>query len=349
MPELPGILEKLETFTGASPGSVVFVPNATTGVNTILSNLRLNPGDELLTTGQEYFASRNALQFYARRNDARIVEAPIDIPVSGPDQVVDSIMSRVTDRTVLLLVDHVSSPTGMVFPVEELIRRMGRLGIDVLVDGAHAPGMLPLNLAELGAAYYTGNCHKWLCTPATAAILYVRPDRQAGFRPAVMSHFASDFESDLSEFQIEFSWNGTIDPTPRMTIPFAIDYMEKLHPGGWMGIMKENHDKAVRAIKLISKETGLQLTCPESMFGSMGSVILPYLDPSGLPHPEGMDPLWTWLLKEKQIEIPVIHTTIPPGRFLRLSAQLYNGRAEYEYLAKALGVAPPRTHLQPDG
>ncbi len=340
MPALPGILEKLETFTGASPGSVVLVPNATTGVNTVLSNLRLNPGDELLTTGQEYFASRNALQFHAERNGARIVEAPIDIPVSGPDQVVDSIMSQVTDRTVLLLVDHVSSPTGMIFPIEELIQKLDTSGIDVLVDGAHAPGMLPINLAELGAAYYTGNCHKWMCTPATAAILYVRPDRQDGFRPAVMSHFASDFVTDLSEFQVEFSWNGTIDPTPRMAIPFAIDYMEKLHPGGWNGIMMDNHKKAVRAIEMISGKLSLQPACPAGMMGSMGALILSYIAPSGLPHPEGIDPLWTWLLREKQIEIPVIHTAIPPGRIIRISAQLYNGDTEYEYLAEALNDSP---------
>lgn len=309
-------------------------------MNTVLSNLRLNPGDELLTTGQEYFASRNALQFYARRNGARIVEVPINVPVSDPDQIVDSIMSRVTNRTVLVLIDHISSATGMIFPIEELISKLDELGIDVLVDGAHGPGMVPLNLAELGAAYYIGNCHKWMCSPCTAAILCVRPDRQDGFRPAVMSHLASDFKTELSDFQVEFSWNGTIDPTPRMTLPFTIDYLEKLHPGGWSGIMKDNHDKMAKASELISGELGLKLACPQSCLGSMGAVILPYMAPSNLPHPEGVDPLWTWLLREKQIEIPVIHTSDPPGRFLRFSAQLYNGDAEYEYLAQALENAP---------
>ena len=336
MPVVPDILRKLETFTGAFPGSVVLVPNATTGVNTVLSNLRLNPGDELLTTGQEYFASRNALQFYADRNKAKVLEVPIEVPVSGPDQIIDSIISRVTGRTVLVLVDHVSSQTGMILPIEKLIQKLDELGIDVLVDGAHGPGMLPLNLKELGAAYYTGNCHKWMCAPKTAALLYVRPDRQNGFRPAVMSHFASDFESGLSGFQAEFFWNGTIDPTPRMTIPFVIDYMEKLHPEGWNGIMRENHEKVVRASELISRKLGLQLACPANMLGSMGSVILPYKPPSALPPPEGIDALQNWLLEEKQIEIPVIFTDNPRGRFLRLSAQLYNGDAEYEYLATSL-------------
>jgi len=347
MPAVPEILERLERFTGAPQGSVVLVQNATTAVNTVLSNLRLNSGDELLTTGQEYFSSRNALQFRADRNGARVVEAAIDVPVSGPDQIIDQIMSRVTDRTVLVLVDHISSPTGMIFPVQELVRKLDRLGIDVLVDGAHGPGMLPLDLEGMGAAYYTGNCHKWMCTPGTAAILYVRPDRQDGFRPAVISHFASDFESEVSDFQAEFFWNGTIDPTPRMTIPFTIDYLEGLHPDGWRGIMKENHEKAVRACRLISGKLGLQLTCPEDMFGSMGSVILPYIPPLALAPPEGIDPLQSWLLKEKRIEIPVIYTDNPKGRFLRFSAQLYNGDAEYEYLTEALRDVPNFFNLCP--
>ncbi len=340
MPVVPDILRKLEDFTGASPGSLVLVPNATTGVNTILSNLTFNPGDELIVTGQEYFASRNALQLHADRNEAKIIDVPIDVPVRGPDQVVDSIMSHVTGRTVLVLVDHVSSPTGMVLPVAELVQKLQPLGIDVLIDGAHGPGMLPLNLDEMGAAYYTGNCHKWMCSPGSVAILYVRPDRQDGFRPVIMSHFASDFSSDLSEFQAEFFWNGTIDPTPVMTVPFTVDYLQKLHPDGWSGIMRDNHDKAVRAARLLCKETGLQLSCPESMLGSMGALILPYRKPSSLPPPEGIDPLQNWLLNEKHVEIPVIYTDNPPGRFLRFSAQLYNGDSEYEYLASSLRDVP---------
>ncbi|MBN2587312.1 MAG: aminotransferase class V-fold PLP-dependent enzyme [Candidatus Fermentibacteraceae bacterium] len=336
MPALPGILESIEQFTGARRGSVVLVPNATTGVNTVLSNLELNPGDEVVTTGQEYFASRNALRFYAERRGARVIEVPIEIPVAGPEQVVGAIMSRVTSRTALVLADHVSSPTGMVFPVETLARELDRLGVDLLVDGAHGPGMLPLDLEELGAAYYTGNCHKWMCTPQTAALLYVRPDRQAGFRPAVMSHFHTDFDVDMSPFQVEFSWNGTIDPTPRMAIPFAIRYMEGLHPEGWKGIMRDNHELAVAATELVSRETGLQPPCPLDMLGSMGSVVLPYLPPSVLPPPEGIDPLQDRLRSERGIEVPVTFTPNPSGRFLRFSCQLYNSLPQYEELASSL-------------
>ncbi|MCK4671546.1 MAG: aminotransferase class V-fold PLP-dependent enzyme, partial [Candidatus Aegiribacteria sp.] len=262
MPRIPGILEKLENFTGASPGSIVLVTNTTTGINTVLSNLSINPGDELLFTGQEYFSSANILRTNAAKYDAKYVEVPIENPVSGPDQVIDSIMSGVTSRTVLVLIDHISSPTGIIFPVKELVRRFDQLGIDVLVDGAHGPGMIPLNLEELGAAYYTGNCHKWLCAPKTSALLYVRPDKQKNFRPALISHVASEFDIEMSDFQIEFFWNGTIDPTPRMSIPFTIDFMESLHPDGWTGIMNENHEKVVRAEGFICKQLGIEPYCP---------------------------------------------------------------------------------------
>lgn len=336
MLRIPGILEKLENFTGASPGSIVLVTNTTTGINTVLSNLSINPGDELITTGQEYFSSANILRTNAAKYDAKYVEVPIESPVSSSDQVIDSILSGVTPRTILVLIDHISSPTGMIFPVKELVLRLDRLGIDVLVDGAHGPGMLPLNLEELGAAYYTGNCHKWMCAPKTAALLYVRPDKQKDFRPSVISHIASEFDIEMSDFQIEFFWNGTIDPTPRMSIPFTIDFMESLHPGGWTGIMNENHEKVVRAERLICDQLGIEPSCPESMIGSMAAVSLPWKPPSDVLPPEGIDPLQNWLLREKQIEIPVTFTSIPHGRFLRLSAQLYNSDAEFEYLCRSL-------------
>ncbi len=340
MPRIPGILEKLENFTGASPGSIVLVSNATTAINTVFSNLSINPGDELISTGQEYFSSANIIRTNAAKYDAKHVEVPIENPVSGSDQVIDSILSAVTSRTILVLIDHISSPTGMVLPVKELVSRLDQLGIDVLVDGAHGPGMIPLNLEELGAAYYAGNCHKWMCAPKTSALLYVRPDKQRNFRPAVMSHVASEFDIEMSDFQIEFFWNGTIDPTPRMSIPFTIDFMENLHPGGWTGIMNENHDKAVRAERLICDRLGIEPLCPENMISAMAAVSLPWRPPLDVPHPEGIDPLQNWLLHEKQIEIPVTFTSSPQGRFLRFSAQLYNSDAEFEYLCRSLLEAP---------
>jgi isopenicillin-N epimerase len=340
MGSIAGTLARLEEFVGARAGSVVLVTNATTGVNTVLSNLDLQPGDELLTTGQEYFASKNALDLTAERSSARVIVVPLGIPAGDPDSLVASVMERVTERTRLVLIDHISSPVGLVYPIERLCRELSPLGVDMLVDGAHGPGMVPLDLTALGVAYYTGNAHKWLCSPKSAALLYVRPDRQQGFRPALMSHAADDFEVPLSDFQVEFFWNGTIDPTPRMSIPFAIDYMASIHPGGWAGIMDDNRGKILRAARMIASRTGLQPACPEGMTGSMAAFSLGYRPSPSVPPPEGIDPLQAWLMKEWRIEVPVTFTPNPPGRFLRISAQLYNSDAEYSCLCDALAAAP---------
>ena len=340
MPAVQTILSKLRDFTSAQPGSLVLVNNATTGVNTVLNNIGLETGDQLITTGQEYFASRNALMHRAERAEAEVVEVPLEIPVEGPQQIVDSIMSRVTHRTVLVLLDHVSSPTGMVYPVKRLVSKLNSMDIDVLIDGAHGPGMLPLDLSELGAAYYTGNCHKWMCSPKTSAILYVRPDRQKDFHPMLISHLPRDFRTDLSDFQVELMWNGTLDPTPRMTLPFAMDHIESMHPEGWRGVMDSNRAKASKAMRIIQESTGLRPPCPPEMFGSMVSFCLPTGEPKRLPPPEDADPLQKWLLEEKGIEVPVTFTAKPPGRFLRVSAQLYNTLDQYRYLADALEEYP---------
>lgn len=337
--ELPGVIKELESFLGAQQDSIVLVPNTTTGVNTVLSNLMFEPGDELLTTGQEYFSSCNALKVTAEKYGAKVIEIALPIPVTGKQEIIDAVMERVTGRTKLLLIDHITSPTGMILPVEELMKLFNEKGIDTLIDGAHGPGFVPINLTKLGATYYTGNCHKWLCSPKSCAVLHVRPDRQENFRPLIISHIDGDFDTDMSRFQQEFFWNGTIDPTPRLSIPFTLDYMSSLHPGGWSGIMNDNRSKIIRARNHICSKLRKPILFPDNMTGCMASIQLNWKDFPYPPTPDWSDPLQVRLREERQIEVPIIYTRTPKGRFLRISAQLYNGDAEYEYLADALSEA----------
>jgi len=333
---------RIEEFCRAEPGSIVFVENATEGVNTVLRSLHFEPGDQLLTTTQEYFSSRNALYSTALRSGAELVEAVVPFPVSDEDSVVNSVIDRVTERTKLVLLDHISSPTGMIFPIERIVSELTNRGIDTLIDGAHGPGMVPLNLAELGAAYYTGNCHKWLCTPKSVALFYVRPDRQSLIHPLATSRLPEDFRTDFSDYQVEFFWGGTSDPTPMLCVSASLDYMGGLLEGGWEALMHDNRQKVLRAGKMICSVLGVEPPCPDSMLGSMFPIPLPWLQPPEPPSPEWADPLQDWLWAEHRIEVLITFISRDPRRILRISAQLYNGDDEYRYLAEALGQYPGR-------
>ncbi|GAB4136817.1 MAG: aminotransferase class V-fold PLP-dependent enzyme [Cyanobacteria bacterium J069] len=317
----------LAEFVGASSADLAFVPNATTGVNTVLRSLSFRPGDELLTTDHEYNASRNALDFVAQQSGATVVVAEIPLPLSSPEQVVQSVLSKVTDRTRLLLIDHITSQTALILPIQPLIQALAAQGIDTLVDGAHAPGMMPLSLQSLGAAYYTGNCHKWLCAPKGAAFLYVREDRRDRIRPLVISHGANSPRQDRSFFHLEFDWTGTGDPTPFLCVGAAIQFFATLLPGGWADVMGHNRALALWARERLSQRLGLALPCPAEMIGSMAT----------LPLPEGnAESLYQALVAEFSIEVPVIPWGGLSNRLIRLSAQLYNTPADYDRLADAL-------------
>ncbi|XHX77739.1 MAG: aminotransferase class V-fold PLP-dependent enzyme [Stenomitos frigidus ULC029] len=318
---------ELAAFVDADAGDLAFVPNATTAINTVLRSLFFAPGDELLTTNQEYNACRNALDYVAERYGLKVVIAQVPFPIDEPQQVIDAIVACVSDKTRLALLDHVVSQTGLVFPLTALVQALTQRGVETLVDGAHAPGMLPLNLQALGATYYTGNLHKWVSAPKGAAFLYVQRDRQPAIRPLTISHGANATCTDRSRFRLEFDWVGTDDPTAYLCVPEAIRFMGSLLPGGWDELMATNHALAIAARRSLCETLQIAPPCPEAMLGSMAVVPLPDGNPMGLQDA---------LLARYQIEVPIVPFPTASSRLVRVSAQLYNYLEQYEYLGRAI-------------
>ncbi len=325
----------LGAFVGADPDDLAFVTNATSGVNAVVRSLVFAPGDELLTTDHAYGACRNALEFAAGRAGARVVVARIPFPVASPDEIVAAVVRHVTARTRLALLDHVTSPTALVLPIARLVAELGARGVEVVVDGAHAPAMVPLDLRALGAAYYSGNCHKWLCAPKGAGFLWVRRDRQADVHPLTISHGASATRPGRSRFRLEFDWTGTSDPTAWLSVPKSIDYLGSLLPGGWPALMARNHELALEARRVLCGAVGTPPPCPDEMVGSLASVMLPD-GPTTEIDWRRPDPLQRRLFDDWRIEVPVMSWPAPPRRLVRISAQLYNSRDDYVRLAEAL-------------
>lgn len=338
--ELEGLLDEARTvlaaFVGAVPADLALVPNATSGVNAVLRSLVFAPGDELLTTDHAYNACKNALHFVAERSGATVAVAKVPFPLDGPATVVESVLARVTPRTRLALLDHVTSPTGLVWPIAELVQALAERGVETLVDGAHAVGMLPLDVSAIGAAYYTGNCHKWLCAPKTAGFLHVRRDLQEIVRPLAISHGARLKRTDRSRFLLEFDWTGTVDPTAYLSVPEAIRVLGSLVPGGWPALRARNRELALAGRRLLCESLGIAEPAPESMIGSLAAVPIP--DGSLEPPTSGLycDPLLDALRDEAGIEVPIVPWPAAPRRLIRISAAAYNVSADYERLAVAL-------------
>lgn len=327
--------EVLARFLGAPPEDVVPVRNATSGVNAVVRSLELMPGDELVVTRHGYNACNNALGYAAERAGARVVVAPVPFPLRSADEVVESVMGALSEHTRFVLLDHVTSPTGLVLPVERLVRELRERGIRTMVDGAHAPGMLPLDLGALDPDYYTGNCHKWICAPKGAAFLYVRRALQEHVRPTVISHGANSPRTDRSRFQLEFDWIGTDDPTAFLSVPEALRVVGELVPGGWDEVRTRNRALVLRGREMLCDALGVPAPAPEAMIGTLASIPLPDGEPpsaAGFAH----EPLQRALFEEERIEVPVFLWPAPPERLVRISAQLYNAEDEYALLAEAL-------------
>ncbi len=329
-PLLDAARAELAQFLHADFEGLAFVPNATFGVTSVLRSLDLDKHDELLVTSQEYNASRNVLDYVATIAGAKVVVAEIPFPIASPEIVTERVLEKVTSRTRLLLIDHVVSQTALIFPIERIVKELREKGIETLVDGAHAPGFLPLDVRAIGAAYYTGNLHKWVCAPKGAAFLWTRENRRASIRPAVISHGANSMRRDRSRYHIEFDWIGTFDPSAWLCVPDALHFMAELVEGGWPEIMRRNRALALSARDLLCNALQIDQPAPDEMLGAMAAIPLGGGDAESLQNQ---------LLFEHNIEVPLMPW---PSRLLRISAQLYNRIDEYEELAKALLL-----HLRP--
>jgi isopenicillin-N epimerase len=357
--ELEGLLDAVRTevaeFLHGEPDGIAFVPNATTGVSTVLAALRFQPGDELLAGDHEYNATLNALRDAAARDGANVVLAHVPFPIHDPAEAAEAYLEAVTPRTRFALVSHVTSPTALVMPVAAIVRELDRRGVDTLVDGAHAPGMVPVDLDAIGAAWWTGNGHKWLCAPKGAAILHARADARDRLRPLVVSHGFNDDRRDRPRFRKLFDWTGTMDPSPFLALPAAIRFVGGLHPDGWTGLMAENAALARFGRNRVCAALGVAAPAPDVMLGSMAAIPLPGLAAT----PDSARRLHDALFDEERIEVAVVPFPVPAARepgagptatLVRLSAQHYNRPEEYDALAAALaarllGPSKPRSLL----
>lgn len=327
--------QQLARFLGARSRDLVFVTNSTTGINSVLRSLPLRAGDELLTTNLDYNACHNVVLEAGHRAGAKVVTADVPFPLRNEEEVVEAVLRSVSSRTRVAMIDHVTSDTGMVLPIARLIRELEARGVDTLIDGAHAPGMVDLHLEQLRPAYYTGNLHKWVCAPKGAAFLWVREDKQHAVQPAVISHGNNRPRTGFTPFQDRFDWCGTFDPTAWFCVGEAIQWLEKLLPGGWPEVRRKNHELALAARRLLCERLSVAAPCPESMLGSLATVPLPDRFQS-LPPGGKIDAEQLRLYDEFGIEVPFSRIGPDGRRYFRVSAHLYNALPEYEYLAEAL-------------
>jgi isopenicillin-N epimerase len=339
--QLPGRMadarQALGRFVGADPEGLAFVSNATMGVNAALRAWELRPGDEILTTDHTYGACRKAAEFIASRRQARVVVARLPFPPIRQEDVLSAVTAAVTPRTRVAMLDHVTSPTALVFPIRELVAALRGRGVETIVDGAHALGMVPLDLDQLGAACYTSNAHKWLCAPKGAAFVHVREDLRDRVRPLVVSHGYDPACGGVS-FRREWDWIGTTDPTPWLSIPECLRYLGGLVAGGWPALMQRNHDLALKGREILLEAFHLEPPCPTSMLGSMAAIPLPAAQSGSPVERLDQDALASWT-HERGIESWFFPWSCPGGKIVRISAQLYNHEDQYRALASLLRQA----------
>ncbi|MEO1585321.1 MAG: aminotransferase class V-fold PLP-dependent enzyme [Planctomycetota bacterium] len=346
--------EAVAGLIGGAPEDFVFINNATIAVATIFENLAagigldggrpLGPGDEILVTNLEYPACLANAHRTAERTGARV--RSVDVPrlegTMTPERFIGLLLAGVTDRTRVCLLSHILSPTGWLLPAAEIIRTLEQRGITTILDGAHGPGCVPIDLNDIRPAFYTTNAHKWLCAPKGSAVLYIRPDLQDRFRPQTLSvyHAAPDRALDRSRYNRDFDYVGTDDVSAKLAIADAIRLVPEAVGMPWRDIIAHNHALAIEGRDLLQDRLGAPPCATDDMVGPMAMIALPEMPARHRDRLEArpkvfMDALQDALWYNHSVQVPVY----PMGqgrRYIRISAQVYNTIDQYAYLAGAL-------------
>ncbi len=315
--------QKLGAFINASGDDLAFVPNVTYGMNIVARALPLEEGDEVLSTDHEYGAIDRAWRFKCEKSGARLVRRHVSLPVTDPQQAVEEIWDGVNERTKVISLSHITSPTALILPVEEICRRASEAGVLTVIDGAHAPGQIDLDMQTVGADFYCGNCHKWLSSARGAGFLYARPDRQHLLEPLVVSHGWRSENPGPSPFLDNFNWSGTIDPAAYLSVPAAIDFWEQ---NDWPMVRSACHRLLAECEERILNLSGLPPVSPAAMWAQMRLVLLPKSADTYRPH-----------LEENRIVVPVGQQRGHTG--IRISVQAYNSPSDLERLVDLLAAA----------
>jgi len=315
---------RLADYMGTSADNLVFISNATHGVNIVARSLNLGPGDEILATSHEYGAAERAWRFACQKRGAVYRVQPVTLPIQDSETVIEQLWAGVTERTKVIFFSHITSPTALILPIREICRRARGEGILTVVDGAHAPGQVDLALEEWGVDFYTGNCHKWLCAPKGSAFLYARPENQAMLDPLIVSWGWQSANPGPSPFIDYFQWLGTDDPAAFLSVPAAIDFQVE---NDWPEVRAACHRLGQAARNEILALSGLPQICPDSeeWWMQMFTAPLPPCDPREVGRR-----LW----EEFQVEVPVSEREGQP--VIRVSIQAYNRPKDVERLLHGL-------------
>lgn len=329
--ELPVLLQDarriLGAYLNASLDDLVFIANATFGVNVIARSLHLSAGDEVLATNHEYGACDRTWEYLCQQSGARYIRQHISLPVSGEDRIVDDIWRGVTPRTRMIALSHISSPTAITLPVEAICSRARREGILTMIDGAHAPGQIPVDLGAIGADFYTGNCHKWMLAPKGSAFLYARPEAQVLIQPLVVSWGwqPEPWFTTGSPFIDSLQWLGTRDPSAFLAVPDAIRFMAE---HDWLSVSRDCHALLEQAVQRVSELTGLRSIYPDGSDSYHQMAALP------LPPIADIRAFKKMLYDMYEIEVPCYEWQGMP--LTRISVQAYNTQADIDYLVDTL-------------